>query len=156
MSKIIRFFAFFLLAAVLPSRFSFAQGMNSLSDSLRRQPMRTFRDFGEEFKKQWELQVPYEQFHLPFDGSLHLPQIPPLDLDNFFYHKLGRPMPPIIIDPDEDFFEPGVPHSPFFYDHPKNFEPMPSPKIQPFKDEKKNPIKDFKGWYYENLADRGE
>ena len=64
--------------------------------------------------------------------------------------------PPIIIDPDEDFFEPGVPHSPFFYDHPKNFEPMPSPKIQPFKDEKKNPIKDFKGWYYENLADRGE
>jgi hypothetical protein len=96
---------------------------------------------------------------------LHLPQnpVPHLDLDpQFINPDNNSPQPWLDPAPGEDFFDPRTPHSPFYYTPPDNIERMPndihgrmpSPKIEPFKkDEKSNPIRDFKGWYFEKLAD---
>lgn len=131
-----------------------------LSDSLLRQSMPTFRNYGEEFSKQWQLNVPHE-LHYPFDGSLHLPNpmIPYLDIDPQYINPDNNSPHQWKIDPipPDDFFEQGVPPSPFYYIPPENTRRMPSPKIEPFKkDEKKNPIRDFRGWYYEKVADIGK
>jgi hypothetical protein len=92
------------------------------------------------------------------EGPLNIPYLPPSHWYDFHWDERS-PLPPLDNDPipnSPDLIEPGVPHSPFFYVPPKNFEPMPAPRIEPFKIEPKdegNPIRRFKGWYFEKLAD---
>ncbi len=93
------------------------------------------------------------------EGSLHLPNpiVPYLDIDPQYINP-GNNYPyqwPIDPTTPDEFYEPGIPNSPFYYIPPNNIERMPSPLIEPFKKEKKsNPIRDFKGWNFEKLADQ--
>ena len=127
-----------------------------LSDSLLRERIPTFGNYGEEFQKYWKRDTPFENYQLPFDGLYNLkpnPILPHLDNNPPFIEPDNNPQQWNIDPRDGDFFDQRIPHSPFYYNPPNNIERMPSPKIEPFKDEKKNPIKDFKGWYYERVAD---